>query len=78
MKGEKSPGPSYYKEAMDYFLEEYEDVENTVVFIMVSDDMRWMKEKLKGRRGLVWAGTGDPGGRGGWHCGGAGGEARSI
>lgn len=48
----------YFDDAMAYFDEEYGD-ESTVVFIYVSDDMKWGRKALKNRKNLFFLGCGD-------------------
>lgn len=46
---------NYFNDAMDYFKEEYENV----VFLYVSDEMEWGKDKLGSAENLFFVGCGD-------------------
>ncbi len=57
--GERHPfGKRYFRDAMDYFREEYENA----VFFYVSDDMEWGRANLRkgGQNDLYFVGGGDP------------------
>ena len=49
VQGVTSPGRGYYREAMDHYLEEYQDHNNMV------------EKNILGRPQTVWAGSDDPG-----------------
>jgi len=46
----------YFEDAMEYFREEYWDT--TVVFVYVSDDMKWGRKNLKDSKNLFFLGCG--------------------
>ena len=45
----------YFEDAMEYFREEYWDT--TVVFVYVSDDMKWGRRNLKDSKNLFFLGN---------------------
>ena len=45
----------YFEDAMEYFREEYWDT--TVVFVYVSDDMKWGRKNLKDSKNLFFLGN---------------------
>ena len=50
----------YFADATDYFVEEYgDDDDTTVVFIYVSDDMKWGRRNLKSIKNIFFLGCGD-------------------
>lgn len=53
--GKRVASKAFYKEAMDYFEEEYPD--HSVYFLAVSDDLNWVRKHLGGRKNLVVAGS---------------------
>ena len=57
VQGVKSPGRSYYREAMDHYLEEYENTRTNVWFLVLSDDKKWAEKNILIRPNTVWAGT---------------------
>ena len=61
VQGVKSPGAAYYREAMDHFLEEYQDHTTRVWFLVSSDDHAWAEKNILRRPHTVWAGSEDPG-----------------
>ena len=61
VQGVKSPGKGYYREAMDHYLEEYQDHKTIVWFMVTSDDRVWAEKNILRRPRTVWAGSADPG-----------------
>ena len=61
VQGVSSPGRGYYREAMDHYLEEYQDHNTMVWFVVLSDDQAWAEKNILGRPQTVWAGSDDPG-----------------
>ena len=61
VQGVKSPGAGYYREAMDHYLEEYQDPHTMVWFLVSSDDKAWAEKNILKRPQTVWAGSDDPG-----------------
>ena len=61
VQGVKSPGRGYYREAMDHYLEDYQDHNTMVWFLVLSDDQDWAEKNILGRPQTVWAGSDDPG-----------------
>jgi len=61
VQGVNSPGKSYYREAMDYYLEEYQDQNTMVWLVVMSDDYVWSEKNILIRPQTVWAGSDDPG-----------------
>ena len=59
--GVKSPGAGYYREAMDHYLEEYQDHRTMVWFLVSSDDKAWAEKNILKRPQTVWVGSDDPG-----------------
>ena len=51
----KTVGKSYYREAMEYFREEFPN--NKIFFLALSDDMSWVRRHLSGAGDLVLAGS---------------------
>jgi len=59
--GVKSPSSSYYREAMEYFLEEYQREGTRVWFVITSDSVSWVTKHLLTHSQTVWGGSDNPG-----------------
>ena len=50
-EGWKIPGPEYFEKAMDFFRSGFKRVQ----FVVLSDDIRWCQENIRGRGDVVYS-----------------------